>query len=837
MRQQTNITAMRCLLPLLLFLFLCFNNVVTGEAGNQAETETGNEFVGKVMKQAEDAFAQHEKDKKTLKALVSKPLTDAQQALLRQLLPHTGTLDEILSSAPYLTYLKTEVGKEYKDFPAYVAAMPTAKQKTDVLFSFKKALPPKTKAEVLSVCTDYYFKLRSAAVENPKLFNETGSLIAFQTKHLAEPLMAIYPAAELFSHMSKITQMAMVTNLKGQMYTEVYHEAWRKRLEKHDSQEGLLRCAIATPAEFALVRSFFKDTAALEKWIKTSLKIEKESEKKKEQKDSVLHLIPEQTLGLIYCPNLLELDNSIHTLETELLSKPQTSDVSVEILSNIFGSQFEDLIALEEIFNVSRDFAIVFTSLKPLQFAVLVHLRDPETVKQIMEKVTQADERTEYKGVTYWNDNEDAEIIAILDDILIFSKQREVCENVIDTYNGTIQAITKTPDYVSFLTDISEDNDQVAVYFDVETTIASLNSPLAEELEVVINKLEAAVEDDVIAPPLEDISEKWSAFIKQVQSASVRLHINGTDVHIKPFLKFGSDSEFLEVLKEGSNELAFLGELPNRAFVNAAFQGSPKFLTETSKLWFSFFPKKTPEERAQREVLLEETKNFYESLADRWSFSVDVGKTVSPVFIYELKDEARAKIYMDEVFLEKLSWTEAYPGQAILYNRVAIQSYVFPNFKADLPEIVQKTSDLVPREWHWYYAFTEGQLLFTTGTSPEAMQIVLDRRAGSKERFADHPSYQKLIPQLGTDNNVLLAVSPIIAVKTLLPLLDEIAPDNPAAILGQFSGLLMILPDNYSVGLAAKAQNSGIDAKLFINLGDFGQLGQMFVMMTQMIQY
>jgi len=285
MRLNMNITAMRRVIPLLLFLFLCFNNVVAGEAENQPETATGNELVGEVMKQAEDAFAQHEKDKKALKALVSKPLTAAQQELLRQLLPHTGTLDETLSGAPYLTYLKAEIGKAYKDFPAYVAAMPTAKQKTDVLFSFKKALPAKTKAEVLSVCTDYYFKLRSASVENPKLFNETGSLIAFQTKHLAEPLMAIYPAAELFSHMSEITQMAMVTNLKGQMHTEVYHEAWRERLEKHGSQEGLLRCAIATPAEFALVRSFFEDTAAFEKWIQAPLKTEKESDAKKDQTD------------------------------------------------------------------------------------------------------------------------------------------------------------------------------------------------------------------------------------------------------------------------------------------------------------------------------------------------------------------------------------------------------------------------------------------------------------------------------------------------------------------------------------------------------------------------
>ena len=141
-------------------------------------------------------------------------------------------------------------------------------------------------------------------------------------------------------------------------------------------------------------------------------------------KDSVLHLIPEQTLGLIYCPNLLELDNSIRTLKTGLLSEPQASNVSAEILSDIFGSQFEDLIALEAIFNVNRDFAIVLTSLKPLQFAVLAHLKAPEAIKQIIEKVTQDDERTEYKGVTYWNDDEDAESLAILENILIVSKQR-----------------------------------------------------------------------------------------------------------------------------------------------------------------------------------------------------------------------------------------------------------------------------------------------------------------------------------------------------------------------------------------------------------------------------
>lgn len=276
-------TAMKIITLLLLFLFLCCNNALESAAENEPAAETGNELVGEMMKDVKDAMVEQKKRKKALEALVRKPLTETQQKLLSELLQHTGTLDETLSSASYLAYLKTEVGKEYKDFPAYVKAMPTPKQKTAMLFSFKEALPPKTKAEALSVCIDYYFKLRLQSIKEPDFFGKMNALVAFQTKHLMEPLMAIYPAAEIFSHMSELTQMGMVTNLEAQMSTEVFHDVWREWLKKHGSSEGLLRCAIGTPAEFALVRSFFQDTAAFEKWIQAPLKIEKESDEKKDQ--------------------------------------------------------------------------------------------------------------------------------------------------------------------------------------------------------------------------------------------------------------------------------------------------------------------------------------------------------------------------------------------------------------------------------------------------------------------------------------------------------------------------------------------------------------------------
>ena len=553
---------------------------------------------------------------------------------------------------------------------------------------------------------------------------------------------------------------------------------------------------------------------------------------------SVLHLIPEKTLGLIYCPNLLELDSRINSLVAELSPQTEVPDVVAKTLSNAFNAQLESLVDFEEVeLDLSQDFAIILTSLKPMQFALLVHLTDPEAMRQTIKAVTKEDDRVEYKDVTYWYDSEGAESFTILENMFVFSKHREVCKNIIDTYKRTRQSIIQNPDYVSFLTDTSEDDDQLAVYLDVESAIATLNRPLEEELESIIDNLEDADEDDDIAPLLKGISEGGITFIRQVRHASVRFHVDGTDVQIKPFLKFKNGSEFLEVFEEVSDELGFLGELPDRTLINGAFQGSPKFLTEISTSWFRFFPKGNPEGQAQRKELLEQVKHFYESLADRWSFSLSFGDTLLPqyLFIYELKDEESAKTYMDETILEKLNYTEAYPSKSIMHNRVEIKSYIFPNFKVDLPAEFPEANDLMPTdlmptEWHWYYAFTEGQLLFTMGTSPESIIMALDRKAGIGDRFSEHLSYQKLVETLGTDNNVLLAISPTVGLKSMLQLMGETIPS-----LQLFSTLIMSLPDNYSLGFAAKAKGNSIDANLLLNLGDFKQLAEMFGIMSQMM--
>ena len=553
--------------------------------------------------------------------------------------------------------------------------------------------------------------------------------------------------------------------------------------------------------------------------------------------DSVLHLIPEKTLGIIYCPNAIELDNQINTLFTDLSPQLGSPEILAQMLARALGANFESLADFEAIgLDLNRDFAICLTRLKPLQLSAIIHLKDTETVKQVIETETGGSAPTAYKNAAYWSENGDGNSFAILDDIFVFSQQRAGCENVIDTRNGTIQAITQNPNYAAFLASIFEGTDQLGICFDVENINASLNGSPEETWQSIIDKLSDNSHLSLIMmPSLKNISAEQIAFIKQLQAANVRLQVEGTDVYITPSVEFKAESEFLDAVKAVSAELTQFGELPERTALNAAFQGSSKLLTEISTSWLDFTPQSLRKEQQKKEQLLEQVKEFYESLADRWSVSANYGDgtLANFLFIYDLKDEQHAKTYMDEVFLAKLNYKEAYAGPPTIHNGVEIKSYIFPNPSEVFGVTSSDPLDQMPPEWHWYYAFSEGQLLFATGTSPQLIQASLDRRTGNREKFSEHPSYQKLTDRLGTNNNVLLAISPITAFKSILPMVEQMDPSS-AAIIQMVSGVFMNLPEHYSIGFSAKARANSIDAKLLLTLGDFKPLFQAFGMMFGM---
>ena len=54
---------------------------------------------------------------------------------------------------------------------------------------------------------------------------------------------------------------------------------------------------------------------------------------------SILNLIPKETLGVVYCPNILEADNRINALMTELSPGSEALEIPAKALAHIFPAE------------------------------------------------------------------------------------------------------------------------------------------------------------------------------------------------------------------------------------------------------------------------------------------------------------------------------------------------------------------------------------------------------------------------------------------------------------------------------------------------------------------
>ena len=197
-----------------------------------------------------------------------KPLTESQEKLLTQILQKQDGLDMVLSSQPYVAYLEEQVGAAYEDYPTFLAAVPTTEHKSATLLAFKEILPSEATTEQIQICMDFYFEFRELIVNEPDITSDSEEMEAFIKVHLIDPLMDTHSSEMSTSDAIKVMKIATVPSGMAPLDTDVFREIWLENLEVYGSREGLLRCAISTPDEFALVRSFFQDAAALEKWIR-----------------------------------------------------------------------------------------------------------------------------------------------------------------------------------------------------------------------------------------------------------------------------------------------------------------------------------------------------------------------------------------------------------------------------------------------------------------------------------------------------------------------------------------------------------------------------------------
>ncbi len=230
-------------------------------------------WFGRMMEEMDEIHTQQAEHKRELRVSAREPLNEEQEKLLAQLLgvsqemetsQNASDLEAILSSEPYLTYLKTQVGQDYADFQAYIDAMPTEDMKTVALTRINSVLGAGKSDKELQIWSNYYFIARAWGTTVQEPLENMKELNKLQQTHLIEPLMEQNP--EDLS--SKILQIGLSSMFMTDD-NKVFQEVWRDNLEIHGEPEGLLRCAVASPGEFTLMRSFFADMNAFQTWILT----------------------------------------------------------------------------------------------------------------------------------------------------------------------------------------------------------------------------------------------------------------------------------------------------------------------------------------------------------------------------------------------------------------------------------------------------------------------------------------------------------------------------------------------------------------------------------------
>ena len=570
--------------------------------------------------------------------------------------------------------------------------------------------------------------------------------------------------------------------------------------------------------------------------------------------DSVLNVIPQDTVGVIYIPSLLGINDEINALMAEMIPTDPPQELPAQILAETFGAGFETLEELEELgLDMRRNFAVFLSGVNPLMYSAAVHVKDADSVKQLIEMEAAGSSSATHNGVTYYTTGEEGAFV-LMDDVMVYSGSAEVCEKVIDTQKKAVPSIADNTDFQSLELDTTSGANDLIAYFAMETIVDALRPTLTEKAEGLKADMKAFAETDpelsVGLGQAEGVIDGGIWLLDQSKTLSLTVQLNGSDLQISPFLKFKGDSEIQTYISQMPRELTHLKHLPQTAFLNGEMQfQSEMFIGLTKIMMQLLIPSGSNADTAKieeaSEALIEAAKGFYAGLGDEFAFSLNFGDSLMPdiLYIYDVTNEKQVKAYMEEDFIEYRGlmqamgatqdfagmYSDVSAGPAEIYNGVEIKSCILPNINALFAELPPGMEVAAPEQWNIYYAINGGKMLYAMAGNAQPVKNALDRMAGMGAGFDQGVGYAKLTGALTLKNNMFFALSPITAVKSLVQIFAQADPN-----VGMFQMFLANIPETYSIGVASKNRDNGVAGELFISIGDFKEIIIMLISLQQM---
>ena len=554
--------------------------------------------------------------------------------------------------------------------------------------------------------------------------------------------------------------------------------------------------------------------------------------------DSVLNVIPQDTVGVIYIPSLLGLNDEINVLLADLIPTDPPQELPAQILADTFGAGFETLEELEELgLDMRRNFAVFLSGVDPLMYSAAVHVKDAESVKQLIEMEAEGSSAFTHNGVKYYTTGEEGAFV-LMDDVMVYSGSAEVCEKVVDTQQKTMPSIADNADFQSLKLDTASGENDIVTYFAMDVIVDALRPMLTEKAEELKAEMETSAATDpelnVGLGQAQNLIDGGMWLLDQSKTLSLTVQLNGSDLQISPFLKFKPDSEIQAYIHQMPRELAHLKYLPQTAFLNGEMQfQTERFIDVTQTIMKSLIPADpnadTEDIEKEAKARTEASTDFYAALGNEVALSVNFSRSLMPdiLYIYDVRDEKQVKAYMENDFISV--YNEVAAGPLEIYKGVEIKNYILPNIDSLFAELPPGMEVVAPEQWNLYYAISGGKILYGIADSAQPVKDTLDRMAGMGAGFDQGAGYAKLTGALTLKNNMFLALSPITAVKSLVQIFAQADPN-----IGAFQMFLVNIPESYSIGIASQNRDNGVAGELFISLGDFKDIIVMLIGLQQM---
>ena len=568
--------------------------------------------------------------------------------------------------------------------------------------------------------------------------------------------------------------------------------------------------------------------------------------------DGVLSVIPEDAVGVIYIQSLLGLNDEINALLAEMIPSAPPREIIAKALAGVFGAGFETLEELEEIgLDLNKNFAVFLASVNPPVPSAAVHVKDPQSIKQMIEAESQVGSIVSYNGVTYYTTGEEGGFV-FLDDIMVYSGAARTCEKAIDAYKRTVPSITDNADYHALKIDTTSGINDLVAYFAME----AVGPMLKEKIDELKAGMEAGEETSPQLAPSVGMFSKlldigtW--MLDQTQTLSTTIQLNGSDLRISPFVKFRHGSEVQEFIHPTSMELTHLKYLPKMAFLNSGIRLRREDMVRLTAGMMKLFTPTTASESVEgienlNQNLSKVVTHFYEFLGNEMACSANLTDSLLPdmLFIYDVTNAEKIKAYMEEDYLTFLKASDSlYQGMGLVdssvlegasagpvevYHGIEIKSYTLPNVTSAFTQLPPAMAALAPKQWNIYYIVEAGKLFVSSSGNAQPIKDALDRIEGTEAGFDQGAGYGKITNALTLKNNMLFGLSPLTGVKSIVELLAQTDPN-----VGMIMMLLANIPETYSIGIASQNREDGVEGQLFISLGDFKDLINMAVSMQGM---